>query len=143
MSLSSTDKKEIQQLISAEIRTAVLPHLEALNAARHTSGQLPKGPAGQSPDSSTATQIPSLPAGTTEVKLEFLYREMYLRFGYMNEHMKQRFEHMDRHLETMQQQMDRRFRVVYWVLGVIITLWGGSAMLILNLLFGILRTLTQ
>ena len=63
--------------------------------------------------------IKTLPKGSTDVKLQFMYQYMYLNFEFV----KQRFADMNKRFEDM----NKRFTSLQWFIGIIVGL--GAAVL--------------
>ena len=124
--LNATDKKEIQDIfakeagsiISQEIR-ALLPNILSQNGVMTPSGKnqrsrTQKSTTDHTTDAGTdhtADQeapyalgtIETLPKGSTDVKLQFMYQYMHLNFKLVN----QRFEDMNKRFEDMHKAMNR------------------------------------
>ena len=176
--LNATDKKEIQDIFAKEAGSIIsqeihvlLPKILSQNGVMTPSGKNQRSRTQKSTtDAGTdhtvdhaADQeapyalgaIETLPKGSTDVKLQFMYQYMYLNFKLVNqrfEDMNKRFEDMhktmNRHSEDMHKTMDRhsedmnkrfedmnkrfedmnkRFNSLQWFIGIIVGL--GTAVL--------------
>ena len=118
MALTATDKQkiralvseqiqEIHRLISQEMQETIIPQLKEM---AHFSSASSVHPA----------SLPTLPDGPTEIKLTFLYREMSLRFDNLLQVMELDRKHTDKRFE----EIEKRFKIIYWILGLMFTAGG-------------------
>ena len=157
---SVAEKQEIRTLISEELQATIIPQLKEMVQSSAAASQPTATP------SVDPAQLPALPDGTTDEKLKLIYREMSLRFDHllkvmeidrnntnrrfteMREYSDRRFGAMikimelDRaHTDKRFEEIEKRFKVIYWILGLMITLGSGFAALMANMLYRILQAL--
>ena len=129
--LSATDKKEIQDIFAKEAGTIISQEIHALMpkilsqngvmtpSRKNQRSRTQKSTADHPTPTDTPSRPPSvqtLPDGSTEAKLDFMYREMILRFEAVNQrfadlihYSDKRFEDMNKRFEEMQKAIDKRF----------------------------------
>ena len=154
--LSATDKKEIQDIfakeagsiISQEIH-ALMPKILSQNGVMTPSGKKQRSRIQKSPTNADTDHtvehaadqeapdplgaIKTLPKGSTDVKLQFMYQYMYLNF----ELVKQRFEDMNKRFEDMNKRfedMNKRFTSLQWFIGIIVGLGTAALAALIALL---------
>ena len=165
--LSATDKKEIQDIfakeagsiISQEIH-ALMPKILSQNGVMTPSGKKQRSRIQKSPTNADTDHtvehaadqeapdplgaIKTLPKGSTDVKLQFMYQYMYLNFEFVNqrfEDMNKRFEDMNKRFEDIHKAMNRhsedmnkRFTSLQWFIGIIVGLGTAALAALIALL---------
>ena len=95
-------------------RTQMPPHTDQPTPTDTPADELltPSKDADQPTPTDTPSRLPlvqTLPDGSTEAKLDFMYREMILRFEAMNQRFADLMHYSDRRFEEMQKHADKRF----------------------------------
>ena len=121
--LAVAEKAEVATTVDATTETHILDKVKILIAKELPSLIADALKQNHTADHPTPTDTPShppsvqtLPDGSTEAKLDFIYREMILRFEAVNQrfadlihYSDKRFEDMNKRFEEMQRAMDKRF----------------------------------